>query len=192
MINKDKSIDSWLVLQTRTGNKKALGLLVKRWHKKLCKQAYWYTKDKDLAKDIVQDCWSIIIMKIGGLKDNSSFGSWALSIVTRKSIDSLRKNQREFNNLEWYYDNNSITYNETNFDDSSENLIGKLRTSINELPAQNQIVLHLFYLEELSIKQISEVLALPEGTIKSRLFNAREKLKKVLNRKHYEKSNGRN
>ena len=187
MINKDKSIDSWLVLQTRTGNKKALGLLVKRWHKKLCKQAYWYTKDMDIAKDIVQDCWAIIIKKIDGLKDNSSFGSWALSIVTRKSIDSLRKDKREFINLEKYYDNNSINHNDINFDDTSEGLIGKLRTSIKKLPLQNQIVLHLFYLEELSIKQISEVLMLPEGTVKSRLYNAREKLKTVLNRKHYEK-----
>jgi len=187
MINKDKSIDSWLVLQTRAGNKKAIGLLVKRWHKKLCKQAYWYTKDMDIAKDIVQDCWTIIISKIGCLKDNASFGSWALSIVTRKSIDSLRKDQREFNNLQRYYDNNSITHHNTNFDDSSENLISKLRASIKKLPLQNQIVLHLFYLEELSIGQISEVLILPVGTVKSRLYNAREKLKTVLNRKHYEK-----
>jgi RNA polymerase sigma factor (sigma-70 family) len=176
MIHKDKSIDSWLVLQTRAGNKKALRLLVKRWYKKLYKQACWYTKDMDVAKDIVQDCWTIIIKKIDGLKDNASFGSWALSIVTRKSIDSLRKEQREFNNLERYYDSNSRTHHNTNFDDSSENLIGKLRASIKELPVQNQVVLHLFYLEELSIRQISDVLILPEGTVKSRLYNAREKL----------------
>ena len=179
MINKNKIVDSWLVLQTRSGNNKALALLVKRWHKKLCRQAYWYTKDLDISKDVVQDCWPIIIKKIDSLKDDSSFGSWALSIVTRKSIDLLRKNNREIKNLEEYYDHNSITNTDNNFD-TNENLEETLKKSIKKLPEQSQIVLNLFYLEELSIVQISKILDVPIGTIKSRLFNAREKLKLIL------------
>ena len=186
MTNTDKILDSWLVLQCQTGNKKATGLLVKRWHKKLCKQSYWYTKDMDMAKDIVQECWSIIINKIHILKDTNSFGSWALSIVTRKTIDKLRKHQREFKNLENYYDTATNTINDNN-DDNTENVLVILRKSIKKLPEQQQAVLHLFYLEELTIKEISKIMQLPLGTIKSRLFNAREKLKIILKNRYHEK-----
>ncbi len=186
MTNKNKIVDSWLVLQTRSGNNKAMALLVKRWHKKLCRQAYWYTKDLDTSKDVVQDCWPVIIKKIGSLKDDLSFGSWALSIVTRKSIDLLRKNNREIKNLEEYYDNNSITLNDNNFD-AHENLEETLKKAIKKLPERSRIVLNLFYLEEISIMQVSKILNVPEGTIKSRLFNAREKLKTILKQKNYEK-----
>lgn len=180
MISKDKSIDSLLVLQIRAGNRKALGLLVKRWHKKLCKHAYWYTKDRELAKDVVQDCWTVIVKKIDGLRDGASFGSWALSIVTRKTIDILRKDKRERNSLQKYHRDQAILRFEVAPDDTPKNSLECMRASIKELPVQHQMILHLFYLEDLSIRQISDVLLLPQGTVKSRLFTAREKLKLIV------------
>jgi RNA polymerase sigma-70 factor (ECF subfamily) len=186
MTNKDKIVDSWLVLRTRSGDNKALGLLVKRWHKKLCKQVYWYTRDMNDAKDIVQDCWPVIIRKIHTLKEPRNFGSWALSIVTRKALDSLRKNNREAKNNAQFYEGNSETIKDANLEES-DNLILILRTSIKKLPEGSQMILNLFYLEELSIKQIGEILDLPQGTIKSRLFNAREKLKTIIKKKNHEK-----
>lgn len=186
MTNKNKIVDSWLVMQTRTGNKKAMALLVKRWHKKLCRQAYWYTKDLDTSKDIVQDCWPIIIKRIDSLKDGTSFGSWALSIVTRKSIDLLRKNNREVKSLEEYYENRSITTYDGDFN-NNESLKKALRVAIKKLSNQSQQILNLFYLEEFSIVAISEILKVPVGTVKSRLFNAREKLKTILKQRNHEK-----
>lgn len=186
MTNNNKIVDSWLVLQLQAGNEKALGLLVKRWHKKLCRHAAWYTKDIDVAKDVVQDSWSVIILRIGSLKDPDKFSSWALSVVTRKAIDWLRKQKSEQKKLTGYYDNNNNNSDADNIDDSEESLI-LMRQHMDRLPDSQKMVLHLFYLEELSIKQISEVLKLPKGTIKSRLFNAREKLKLTLKDKSHEK-----
>lgn len=187
MIKKEKILDSWLVMQTREGNKKALTMLVKRWHKKLCRQAYWYTNDMDAAKDIAQDCWPSIIKNLKKLKDTSSFGSWALSIVTRKSIDSLRKNKREKKHLEFYFESNNSRLVDKEDSTADGDAIGLLRASIQNLPVQQQLILNLFYLEELSLKQISEILDIPIGTVKSRLFNAREQLKLIIKNKDYEK-----
>lgn len=186
MIQRDKIVDSLLVLECQRGNNKATTILVKRWHKKLCKHSYWYTKDLDISKDIVQDCWSVIINKINNLKDPNSFGSWALSIVTRKTIDWLRKHKREIKNLEKYYDNIAITNDDASID-TSEDLVKVLRIAIKKLPAEHQAVLHLFYLEAYSMKEIAEIMQLPGGTIKSRLFNAREKLKNIIKTKYHEK-----
>lgn len=163
-----------------------MSLLVKRWHKKLCRHAHWYIKDPEIAKDLVQDSWGIIIRKIGTLRQPDRFGSWALSIVTRKSIDWLRRHKTEINTLKNYYDSNNHIGNDDRNDPNLLVLI-EMKKLISELPSGQRMVLNLFYLEELSIKQISESLLISEGTVKSRLFNAREKLRITLKSKNYEK-----
>ena len=186
MTQRSKIFDALLVLECQTGSKKAMTLLVKRWHAKLCKQAYWYTKDSDQAKDIAQDSWGVILKKIQFLKDPNSFGSWAIMITTRKSIDWLRKQKKERNNLESNYElPHSTTIDDRTLD--NDNVHVTVRNAIRELPERQQQVLNLFYLEEFSIQLISEILDISIGTVKSRLFTAREKLKTILKNRNYEK-----
>lgn len=175
----DKKIDAQLVLDYKSGNKAALAKLVKRWHKPFCNKAYWVLKDVDLAKDIAQDSWTTIMDKVHLLKDEHSFGNWALRIVYTKSLDELRKNCRKQQKLNIYkkeIETKSII--ETNND---EKLVKRnLLESINKLPAHQQMVIKLFYVESYSLKEISKMLNISIGTTKSRLFHARETLKKTF------------
>lgn len=175
--------DSWLVEKYQSGQKSALALLVKRWHIKFCKQAYWYTRDYDSAKDIAQDSWARVIEKIDDLKDTKKFRSWALSIVTNKSIDWIRAKDRfkmvnKFSEPLSYLENNEIP-------DNSES-INEVILAIRKLPENQQIVLKLFYLETNSLNQISKLLKVSKGTVKSRLFYAREKLKLIIKNRNHE------
>jgi RNA polymerase sigma-70 factor (ECF subfamily) len=186
MTKTNQIFDSWLVLECQLGNTKAMSLLVKRWHRKLCRHASWYIKDPDTAKDVVQDCWGIILRKIYGLKDPNSFGSWAMSIVTRKSIDLIRKKNRELINKTDYYEQRSNDFGNDHNDHSADPL-DLMKGLIEELPEGQKMVLHLFYMEEFSIKQISEALNLAQGTVKSRLYHAREKLRITYKERNHEK-----
>lgn len=67
-----------------------LAVLVGRWHKLFYNKAYWLVKDKDTAKDIAQESWTVIIKKIDSLKDSKQFKYWAYRIVHNKSTDWLR------------------------------------------------------------------------------------------------------
>ncbi len=74
-------------------------------------------------------------------------------------------------------------------DSSSDNYdekINQILTEIKGLPVPQQLVIRLFYLEERSIYEISQLLNISTGTVKSRLFHAREKLKKSIKNKSYE------
>lgn len=173
-----KVFDGLLVLQYQSGNRKALGQLVKRHHKRLCAHAYWYTKDFDASKDIVQDCWGTIINKLGNLREPNSFSSWATRIVTRKSLDYLSKNTSRLGKLK--ADTLEENHETTGFKDD---LIQQMNEAIAELPKNQQIVLRLFYTQEYSLKEISTILEISVGTVKSRLFHAREKLKSILKTK---------
>ncbi|WP_378175877.1 RNA polymerase sigma factor [Aquimarina sp. SS2-1] len=185
MINTNKTFDSLLVLQYQSGNKKAAAILVKRWHAKLCKHAYWYTADVEISKDIVQDSWNTIFKKMVDLKDTYSFGSWALTIVTRNAINYLRKKKKEREHLSDYLLNNTNVDDENNYE--NQDAIASLRIAIKKLPYNHQVVLHLFYLEEYNVREIGEILQVSEGTVKSRMFNAREKLKLIFKNNNHEK-----
>ncbi len=176
MKDSSNTSDAKLVLAYQSGNEKAIAILVKRWHKQFCKQAYWYTKDKDTAKDIAQDSWNVIIHKLNDLKDAEKFGYWALAIVCRKAIDWTRKKSKT---LEQQIDYHKVLNNfseENNISEDSK----KMLLAIKELPNIQQTVLQLFYIENYSLKQISSLLDLSKGTVKSRLFYAREKLKIII------------
>ncbi|WP_297691748.1 RNA polymerase sigma factor [uncultured Eudoraea sp.] len=176
MGNARKIFEGLLVLQYRSGNKKAFSLLVNRYNSKMCSHAYWLTYDKDIAKDIVQDSWRTILKKLPSLKNPNNFGSWAMRIVTRKSIDYLNKNNRDREKLREYYNR---PMSDSAFENKEADLV-KVYTAIKKLPQDQQVVLRLFYLEEYSLREISEILEKSEGTIKSRLYHAREKLKTIL------------
>lgn len=175
-MTSNKIFDALLVLQYQSGDKKAMGMLVKRHHNRFCSHANWYLSDLDASKDVVQDCWSIIINKINSLRDPNSFSSWAMRIVTRKSIDFLKQNKSKREKLKQYQYTNSV---ETNIDVKNTE-IKKLQQAIKSLSKDQQIVLRLFYTQEYSLLEISSILDISVGTVKSRLYHSRERLKTIL------------
>ncbi|MEK6154353.1 sigma-70 family RNA polymerase sigma factor [Flavobacteriaceae bacterium 3-367] len=188
MGNTNKTFDGLLVLQYQSGDKKALSLLVKRYHLRLCRHAFWYTRDMDAAKDIVQDCWSVMVNKLSNIKDPNSFGSWATKIVTRKSLDYLNRNKRTREHMQSYA---KLSETDGSYEEGESDRL-KLQNGIRLLPGDQQMVLRLFYTQEYSLREISDILNISVGTVKSRLFHAREKLKTILKTNNDEKRSGKN
>jgi len=171
----------WLVLGCKQGDKVAFERLVKQWQPKVMNQAYWYCKNGLAAKDIAQETWTSVVQGIGKLNDPARFSIWLHQIVYRKSVDWIRQTKkiRELN----IYEAKQSMHPETQ-DDGRLKLMMEL---LHKLPEDQKIILTLFYLNEQNIIEISEILGIPIGTVKSRLFNAREHLKLKLKDKTYEK-----
>jgi len=183
MSNSYKTEDEQLIKQYCLGDQLAFQELVRRWHKSFCEKAYWLTKDADASKDIAQDSWNTIMAKIGTLKDTSRFQSWALRIVFSKSMDWMRSVQHNRKKIESYHKSCQATEEEPKHDEA---LKRALLLAINKLPADQQVVIRLFYVEDYNMREISELLKISVGTVKSRLFHAREKLKEQLKNIKYE------
>lgn len=177
MYTKNHISDGTLVTRYVQGDQAALAMLVKRFHKTFCEQAYWIVKDADAAKDIAQDSWNLIINKIHTLKEPERFKSWALRIVHRKALDWTKGVSKESKHQEAYQVTKSIQ--DIPSEDRSS-LQQKLLNAIQELPIHQQQVIQLFYVHENSLKEVSEIIQISEGTAKSRLYHAREKLKTIL------------
>ncbi|MDT0608584.1 RNA polymerase sigma factor [Croceitalea rosinachiae] len=178
MGNPNKTLDALLVISYQTGDKKALALLFKRWNKKICVQAYRYNNDWESAKDVTQETWRTVITKIHSLRDANRFGSWVMTIASRKALDDIKREKkvfREFN--EEYWVDKTIGLNTV---DTRDQQIRLALNAITELPVDQRIVLKLFYLEEYSLKEISAITNVSISTVKTRLFRAREKMKLIL------------
>lgn len=139
--------------------------------------------DKSVAKDVAQDSWTLIIANIESLKKPKQFKSWAYRIIYNKSLDYLRlQSKMHKTSLKQTSELKSLDENYT----ENEELKSSLKIAISNLPIEQNHVIKLFYNENYSLKQISEILNISIGTAKSRLFYAREKLKQTLKNKYYE------
>lgn len=183
MPNNNTISDGELIRCYLQGDKDCIKILIEKWHITFCKKAFWVLKDSDLAKDVAQETWKLVLANIESLKNPDKFGNWALKIVSNKSIDVLNKKNRERIYLDSYSKEHQV-YDDDNQDDTSNNT--QLLRAIKDLPIKQQIVLKLFYLETHSLKEIASLLEISIGTAKSRLFHAREKLKTILNNRNYE------
>jgi len=177
-------VDELLVIQVQSGDRRALSLLIKRWHVKILKQAYRHLRNMDTAKDIAQDSWVAIIKGIHTLKDPSLFATWAMTITSRKSVDWIRKKQRSRR------DDTRLILPEVDDQQASsnkeENRLKAMMKALKEIKSNQRTILSMYYLDGYSVGMIAEILSIPKGTVKSRLFHAREKLKNTIKTKYNE------
>ena len=141
--------------------------------------AYLYLKDKYLAEDAYQEVFIKVYKNFNKFRGDSSEKTWIMSITMNTCKDMLRiswfKKVLMFKDVE---DDLSLKSYE-NVDDS---IISKVQNEellkeVMNLPSKYKELLILYYYEELSTVDISKILKIPEGTIRSRLFRAREMLK---------------
>jgi RNA polymerase sigma-70 factor (ECF subfamily) len=170
------AFDEILVLQYRKKDNRALGLLHKRWHQKMIRHAIRIVKSHQQAQDVVQEAWISIMQGIEKLKSPPLFGPWALRIVYFKAVDHLRKQKTSVQ--EW---------SPPESDEKNIEQVNGLISTLKTLPENHRLILSMFYLDQMPIAEIAYILGIPPGTVKSRLFKAREYFKKHIKTIHHEK-----
>lgn len=172
MKNKESQrvFDELLVLRAQDSDTKALELLVKRWQHNFLKYAVRIVRDYSLGQDIVQDSWVAIIKNLKNLNNPAHFRPWAYRIIHHKAMDEFRKQKRENRKEE-----------KNHLENKEDDRIETILLQLNAMDPEDKNILTLFYLEEMLIAEIAFILDIPPGTVKSRLFHCRKKLKKRLN-----------
>ena len=158
-----------LVMAAQDGDVKAMEEIVHRWYKKLWQYVFRLTSDIHAAWDITQQCWLEIIKGLEKLNDPASFRPWVYRIATNKSIDWLKNKSKH----------QHINLDSIEIDCYQKNDDLRVKELTQALKNDSRAVLSLYYFEQLSISEISVVLNIPQGTVKSRLFKARGELKQL-------------
>ena len=175
----ERALDGYLIALVQGGSHEAFERLVRRWTPKLVRYATRIQGRPELARDIVQETWVAAIRGMKGLDDASRFPAWIYSIAHRKCIDVIRLNQRQRRLIESVGHESVVAAagNPVRPDPDDQ---ADLKAAIERLGQEHRNVVHLFYGEDLSIDDIASVLGIPAGTVKSRLYHARESLKNYL------------
>jgi RNA polymerase sigma-70 factor (ECF subfamily) len=178
----DRTVDELLVLACQTGSRAALGELFARWQPRLLAHAGHLLGRgfAERADDVCQEAWIAIQKGLPRLREPRRFGAWAYSIVTRRVADHLRAQDRR--------DRVTAEVGEETAnraaagDDQDHESRETLRRALDALAAEDRALLRLFYLEELTVAETAEALGVPAGTVKSRLFAARQRLRETMRR----------
>ncbi len=158
-----------LVMAAQGGNAEAFEKLVTLWQRKLWQYAFRLTSDIDAAWDITQQSWLEIIKGLRKLNDPACFKIWAYRIATNNSIDWLKRKSKD----------KHIKLDSIKVDCCRKNDDLRVEELIQRLKNNSRVILNMYYFEKLSIPEISIALNIPQGTVKSRLFKARNELKQL-------------
>jgi RNA polymerase sigma factor (sigma-70 family) len=172
----DPRIDTLLAVRCQLGERAAFDDLIRRWALPLRRYVQRVVGDSESADELVQDIWLGVLQGIGRLQDPGRFRSWLFGIAHRRLMDRLRGRYGAPAS-----GSNAADEIAADLPDPDRSLEAReLERGLQRLPPFEREVLSLFYLEELSLAEVAQVLAIPVGTVKSRLFRARNLLRHAI------------
>lgn len=163
-----------MILQCQQGDVASFDQLVRRWQEPLLNYTHRLTGDRAAAQDIVQETWMVVIRGLLTLKDVTRFRAWLYRIASHKCQDHWRRKRVRQQVAEELQQQSATPAGPANANQS------EVDAAFRRLPPESRVVLALMYLEDFSIGEMARVLSLPEGTVKSRLFHARQQLRQLM------------
>ena len=151
---------------------------------------YKYLQNEEDAKDMAQNVFIKAFDKIDTLKDTSSFKSWINRIAANECINELKKTNRikleeltatssEGESFEHIEDESQKNPEEVVVDEDVRDILLHI---INKLPQDQRIAVHLYYYQDMTVKEISQIFGCSEQTTRNRLGYARKNIKKEVDK----------
>jgi len=170
-------------------NKESIQFLVNNYQKNVIKTAYYFVANMEDAEDLSQEVFLEILKSIGRYKKNSSLYTWIYRITVNKSLDHLRKQKRRnfFQQVGLFLQDSNDGTNrsdkepaitDTRNDDKEKRKI--LDNAVNSLPENQKIAFILSKYDELSYKEIAEIMNLSLSSVESLIHRAKMNLQKKL------------
>jgi len=169
--------DKELVRLAQEGDKESFGLLVKRYETKVRHLAYQFTRNNAVADDLAQEIFIKAYFGLSKFKGQSGFGTWLYRIGVNHIKDYLRKKPRELSLEIVPEDTSDGPAREMEAREDSQRR-AVVRACLQELPPHHRIILTLRDIEGLSYDEVAKTLKVSPGTVDSRLFRARQLLRK--------------
>ena len=175
----DNESDQALLERYRRGDRTAFTELVVRYQRPLYNAAFWVLRSAEDANDITQIVFLKVAEQLDEYDPQYKFFSWIYRIAVNESLNLLRRNKRE----EALDDEIDLPGSERSNPESQfgeAEVARRIRSALMSLPTNDRIVLSLRHFSECSYQEIGQILDLDEKTVKSRLFEARHRLRDLL------------
>lgn len=165
-----------LVLRCQIGDRDAFEELFEQFHPRIRYYVRRLDETDAYTEDILQDIWLIVLRKIQKLKDPKAFPAW-LYRIARNEIYGRFRNKEPVSQLK--EEELSLVSNEDDPEFTPQNA-AKIHKALNNIQPHHREVLTLCFLEEMPYQTIAEIIGCSLGTVKSRIFYAKQSLRKEL------------
>lgn len=171
-----KLSDEEIVELVRKKDKELYAQIIKRYQNKLTRYANYLIGDEDSAADIVQEAFIKAYINLNGFDTKKKFNSWMYRIVHNETMNSFNKKKRQVPLYEDFDFDSGI-----NIEDEfiKKELIAHAHDCLNQMAVIYREPLSLYYLEEKSYEEISDILRIPTGTVGTRINRAKVIMKKI-------------
>lgn len=176
--------DTLIVDKVLNGDKNAYELLILKYQSQVFATVLNIVKDRDYAQDFVQEAFFKAYEKLDTLKEKAQFYPWLKRIAINLALNHFDRQKRV---VDVENEDNSTSYFENIADEGDpeeltlkEELRRYVRKFVDALPDRLRVVIVLREIEDMSYEEISAMLNIPLGTVRSRLFNARQLIKDRL------------
>ena len=175
--NKDAILQELLILRCKRGDERAFTELIHLWDKRLFFYIRRLVATEEDAWDVLQQTWLNVFQGIKSLKQSGSLPTWLYKIARHVAISQWRGHYREQSHVAEKVLQVEAVHEDENqaFDDAEQ-----VAAALGRISLDHREVLTLFFLDDLSLDGIAEVLGIPLGTVKSRLNYAKRALRAVL------------
>lgn len=177
--------DKTLVSQVLHGDKQAFRSLIRQHERLVFHMVGRLIKNKEEQEEICQDVFLKVYEKVKEFHFQSKLSTWIGTIAYRQAINAMRRNKMQWTDLPEEDSFNAYFVTRENPESivEEQDMDGYVLHLVDQLPPQYKLVLTLFHMEEMNYQEIGEITGMPEGTIKSYLFRARNLLKEKVKSK---------
>jgi len=188
-VNPERLVDQKLVEKAQRGDKRAFGILVEKYHKKLTRLLSRMVRDQSEIEDIVQDSFVKAYRAINNFRGDSAFYTWLYRIginTAKNHLVSLGRrpkamNEVEIEDVENFEDGDELRSIETPENTmTTKEIVTTVNDTIEGLPDELKEAISLREMDGLSYEEIAELMQCPIGTVRSRIFRAREAIAEKL------------
>ena len=185
----EREIDQRLVERAQSGDKRAFGLLVDKYQRRLARLLSRYVRDPAEVEDVTQEAFVKAYRALPSFRGDSAFYTWLYRIGINAAKNWLVSSGRrvptstgiEAEDVEGFED--SEQFRDINTPESlllSREIAGILNTTMEALPEELRTAIQLREIEGLSYEEIAKIMDCPIGTVRSRIFRAREEISEKL------------
>ena len=181
--------DEELINKFQKGDVGAYNKIVYRYKDRLFNFIYRYLNDLDRSEDLVQDTFLKLYTHKDSYREIAKFSTWLYTIAANLAKTELRKIKRRktFSVTELSYDEREFEFKSIDNDPDEEkklhNKENKIQKALSKLPDDFKTIIILRDIQELSYDDISRIVNVPLGTVKSRINRGRVKLQELLYKK---------
>jgi RNA polymerase sigma factor (sigma-70 family) len=172
----DPRVDVLLAVRCQLGERAAFDELVTRWHEPLWRYLRRLANNDDAARDLAQDTWLRVFRGIARLREPAKVRPWLFGVARNVAMDRLRSQYAACPQADVKLEDLPAAADDANLEED----FATLESGLASLPIIERETLTLFYLRELSLEEISGLVGVPVGTVKSRLFRARQLLRRTF------------